>query len=75
MPRVASGLSTGTRDHSGAFYQERKKNIFIAFFDDQFQSTALFKNTFLMLDLAGRRLVVILSNLVLVTWKKHGPNS
>jgi len=44
-----------------------QKMIFIAFFPINFSSTALFKNAFLGFDLAGRRLVVILSNLVLAT--------
>ena len=47
-------LSTGTKDHSGAFHQEHEKLIFRTFFLINFNSTALFKNAFLGLDLAGR---------------------
>ena len=42
-PRVHSGALPGTQ-----------KVIFIAFFPINFNSTALFKNAFLGLDLAGR---------------------
>ena len=69
IARLASGLSVGTRDHSGAFTRKPKNDFHSLFFPINFNSTALFKNAFLMVDLAGRRLFVILSSSNLVPVK------
>ena len=72
-PVVATGRTRYTPDRNGVLHQEHKNLIFIALdYSNNFNSTALFKNTILVPDLAGRPFGDDnLSNLFHVKWIDH----
>ena len=63
------------RDHSGAVYQAPKIDFHSLFFPINFNSTALFKDAFLGLDLAGRPFGGDVAQLSPCKMKKNVPHS